>query len=166
MDGIQARWARENPKSAALHGRARILLPGGVTHDVRLAEPFPLGVTRADGARKWDLDGHELICYVMGHGSLLLGHGHPAVVAAVRDQAGRSFHPGACHGLESSWAGLVVDLVPSAELVRFTSSGTEASLLALRVARAATGRDKVVKFGGHFHGWHDQIGRASCRERV
>jgi glutamate-1-semialdehyde 2,1-aminomutase len=157
VHSIQARWARENPRSAALHARARSLLPGGVTHDVRLAEPFPLGVTRADGARKWDLDGHELICYVMGHGSLLLGHSHPAVVAAVRDQAGRSFHPGACHELESSWAELVVDLVPSAELVRFTSSGTEASLLALRVARAATGRDKIVKFAGHFHGWHDQI---------
>ena len=68
-----------------------------------------------------------------------------------------SFHPGACHELESRWAELVIELVPSAELVRFTSSGTEASLLALRVARAATGRDKIVKLGGHFHGWHDQV---------
>src|SRR5262249_20337297 len=67
------------------------------------------------------------------------------------------FHPGACHELESRWAELVIRLVPSAEMVRFTSSGTEASLLALRVARAATGRNKIVKFGGHFHGWHDQI---------
>jgi len=152
-----ARWAAENPRSAARHARAQQLLPGGVSHDVRLAEPFPLAVARADGARKWDLDGHELICYVMGHGSLLLGHGHPEVVAAVRAQAGRSFHPGACHELESHWAELVIRLVPSAELVRFTSSGTEASLLALRVARAATGRDKIVKFSGHFHGWHDQM---------
>ena len=152
-----AQWATANPGSAALHRRASALLPGGVTHDVRLAEPFPLAVVRAEGALKWDLDGHELICYVMGHGSLLLGHSHPAVVAAVREQAGLSFHPGACHELESRWAELVVELVPSAELVRFTSSGTEASLLALRVARAATGRDKIVKFGGHFHGWHDQV---------
>ncbi len=156
-DNPVARWASENPESAALHQRARALLPGGVTHDVRLAEPFPLAVARAHGARKWDVDGHELICYVMGHGSLLLGHGHPAVVAAVREQAGLSFHPGACHELESRWAELVISLVPSAEQVRFTSSGTEASLLALRVARAATGRDTIVKFGGHFHGWHDQV---------
>src|SRR5262249_47317712 len=134
------RWATENRKSAALHGGAGALLPGGVTHDVRLAEPFPLAVARANGARKWDVDGHELTCYVMGHGSLLLGHSHPAVVAAVREQAGLSFHPGACHELESRWAELVVALVPCAEQVRFTSSGTEASLLALRVARAATGR--------------------------
>lgn len=156
-EGVLARWARENPRSAALHERARNLLPGGVTHDVRLAEPFPVGVSMASGARKRDLDGHELICYVMGHGSLLLGHGNPEVVAAVRDQAGLAFHPGASHELESRWAELVIQLVPSAERVRFTSSGTEASLLALRVARAATGRDKIVKFAGHFHGWHDQV---------
>jgi glutamate-1-semialdehyde 2,1-aminomutase len=160
-DDPVAKWASENPESAALHRRARSLLPGGVTHDVRLAEPFPLAVARARGARKWDVDGHELICYVMGHGSLLLGHGHPAVVAAVREQAGLSFHPGACHELESRWAELVISLVPTAEQVRFTSSGTEASLLALRLARAATGRDKIVKFGGHFHGWHDQIAAGS-----
>jgi glutamate-1-semialdehyde 2,1-aminomutase len=151
------RWARENPGSAALHQRARFLLPGGVTHDVRLAQPFPLAVARADGARKWDVDGHELICYVMGHGALLLGHSHPEVVAAVRAQAGLAFHPGAGHELESDWAELVIRLVPSAERVRFTSSGTEASLLALRVARAATGRDTIVKLAGHFHGWHDQV---------
>ncbi len=156
-----ARWAGENPRSGALHARALNLLPGGVTHDVRLAEPFPLAVARADGARKWDLDGHELICYVMGHGSLLLGHSHPDVIAAVRAQAGRSFHPGACHELECDWAELVIGLIPSAELVRFTSSGTEASLLALRVARAVTGRDKVVKLAGHFHGWHDQMALGS-----
>ena len=155
--GLVGAWASENPRSAALHARARRLLPGGVTHDVRLAAPFPVAVGRANGARKWDADGHELICYVMGHGALLLGHGHPAVVAAVREQATRSFHPGACHELESDWAEAVIRLVPSAERVRFTSSGTEATLLALRLARAATGRGKVIKLAGHFHGWHDQV---------
>jgi len=155
--GAVARWAAENPRSAALSTRARRLFPGGVTHDVRLADPFPLAVARAEGARKWDLDGHELVCYVMGHGALLLGHSHPEVVSAVRAQAGRFFHPGANHESECDWAELVIRLVPSAERVRFTSSGTEASLLALRVARAATGRDKIVKLSGHFHGWHDQV---------
>jgi glutamate-1-semialdehyde 2,1-aminomutase len=155
--GSVARWARENPRSAALNDRARHLLPGGVTHDVRLTEPFPLAVARAEGARKWDLDGHELVCYAMGHGALLLGHNRPEVVAAVRAQAGRFFLPGASHELESDWAELVIRLVPSAELVRFTASGTEATLLALRLARAATGRDRIVKLAGHFHGWHDQV---------
>ncbi len=155
------RWAQQNPRSAALHARARRLLPGGVTHDVRLAEPFPLAVARASGSRKWDLDGHELTCYVMGHGALLLGHSHPEVVAAVCGQAAVAFHPGACHELESEWAEAVVSLVPSAELVRFTSSGTEASLLALRIARAVTGRRAIVKLAGHFHGWHDQAALGS-----
>ena len=163
--GAVARWERENPRSASLNARARRLLPGGVTHDVRLTEPFPLAVAQAEGARKWDLDGHELICYAMGHGALLLGHSHPEVVAAVRAQAGVFFLPGASHELESDWAELVIRLVPSAELVRFTASGTEASLLALRLARAATGRDRIVKLAGHFHGWHDQVA-VGCRPAV
>ncbi len=159
--GLVRRWAAQNPRSAALHARALRVLPGGVAHDVRLADPFPLAVARTAGPRKWDLDGHELICYVMGHGALLFGHGQRQIVAAVREQAARSFHPGASHELESAWAEMVTGLVPSAERVRFTSSGTEASLLALRLARAATGRDKIVKLAGHFHGWHDQVATGS-----
>ena len=113
--------------------RARHLFPGGVTHDVRLADPFPLAVARAEGARKWDLDGHEPRLLRHGLRALLLGHRHPEVVSAVRAQAGRFFHPGANHEqLECDWAELVIRLVPPPERVRFTSSGTEASLLALR----------------------------------
>jgi glutamate-1-semialdehyde 2,1-aminomutase len=157
LTGCTEAWAAENPRSGSLSQRAVRVLPGGVTHDVRQAAPFPLAVARAEGSHKWDLDGHEIVCYVMGHGALLLGHSSPEVVAAVRRQAALAFHPGACHELESEWAEAVVDLVPSAELVRFTASGTEASLLALRLARAATGRERVVKLAGHFHGWHDQV---------
>src|SRR5262245_64382723 len=156
-DGCTQAWAAANPRSKAHAQRASRVPPGGVTHDVRRAAPFPLAVARADGARKWDLDGHEIICYVMGHGALLLGHSHPEVVAAVRRQATIAFHPGASHELETEWAEAVVGLVPSAELVRFTSSGTEASLLALRLARAANGRGRVVKMAGHLLGWHDKV---------
>lgn len=155
--GLVTRWAAENPKSAALHRKAVHVLPDGVTHEVRRADPFPLAVATARGARKLDLDGHELVCYVMGHGALLLGHGHPDVVDAICRQAAVSLHPGASHELELEWAQQVVALVPSAERVRFTSSGTEATLLALRLARAATGRPRIVKLAGHFHGWHDQV---------
>jgi glutamate-1-semialdehyde 2,1-aminomutase len=154
LDLIQE-WAARNPASRALHERARRALPGGLAHDVRHAEPFPLAITHADGAHKWDADGHELVCFVMGHGSLLFGHGHVPAVAAVREQAGRGFHPGACHELERLWAEEVIRLVPSAERVRFTSSGTEATLLAIQVARAFTARPRVLKLTGHFHGWHD-----------
>ena len=93
----------------------------------------------------------------MGHGSLFLGHCHPAVVKAVQEQVARGTHLGACHELEVRWAELVSKLIPSAEMVRFTMSGTEATHLALRVARAFTGRPKILKFQGHFHGWHDGV---------
>lgn len=156
-----ARWAAENPRSREHFDRAKRVLPGGVSHQVRRTEPFPLAVERGAGAHKWDLDGHELVCYVMGHGALLLGHAHPEVVAAVARQATHSFHLGASHELEATWAECVTELVPSAERVRFTSSGTEASLLALRLARAATGRHRIVKVAGHFHGWHDQVSYGS-----
>jgi glutamate-1-semialdehyde 2,1-aminomutase len=141
--------------SHAMHERARTVLPGGLSHDVRHMRPFPVFVDRAAGSRKWDVDGHELICYHMGHGALLLGHSHPAIVRAVAEQAGRGMHFGAEHPLEIDWAAQIVSMVPSAERVRFTSSGTEASMLALQLARAVTQREKVLKFAYHFHGWHD-----------
>lgn len=141
--------------SRALHEQACAVLPGGLSHDIRYTPPFPLFVDRAQGARKWDVDGHELIDYHMGHGALLLGHGHPSIVAAVAAQAGRGMHFGAEHPLEVAWAAQIVAMVPSAERVRFTSSGTEATQLAMQLARAATGRAKILKFAYHFHGWHD-----------
>jgi glutamate-1-semialdehyde 2,1-aminomutase len=143
--------------SRKLFEQAKQLFPGGVTHDLRHLEPFPIYVERAEGAHKWDVDGHRLIDYWAGHGALLLGHSHPAVVEAVRRQMGRSTHPGACHELEIEWARWVRQLIPSAEKVRFVSSGTEATLMALRLARIFTGRPKVLKFAGHFHGWHDFV---------
>ncbi len=153
LDTYRAR----HPKSLALWERSRKSIPGGVTHDSRHLTPFPVYVERASGSRKWDVDGHEYVDYWMGHGALLLGHCHPTVVAAIQAQAARGTHLGACHELEVSWAEWVTRLVPSAELVRFTMSGTEATHLALRLARAHTGRPKVVKFTGHFHGWHDGV---------
>ena len=144
-------------ESAKLYERGSACFPSGVTHDGRYLTPFPVYVERSEGPLKWTPEGHELIDYWMGHGSLLLGHGNPAIVVAVQDQVAKGTHWGACHELEIQWAELVQKLVPSAEKVRFTSSGTEATLMALRVARIVTGRPKVIKFAGHFHGWHDQL---------
>jgi glutamate-1-semialdehyde 2,1-aminomutase len=154
---LAERFAAEFPRSRALFERARGLFPDGVTHELRRLEPFPLYVDHAAGAWKWDVDGHRLIDYWSGHGALLLGHGHPAVVSAVQEQAAKATHPGACHALEIEWGELVRQLVPSAERVRFTASGTEATLMALRLARLFTGRPRVLKFAGHFHGWHDAV---------
>ncbi|MBA2278350.1 MAG: aminotransferase class III-fold pyridoxal phosphate-dependent enzyme [Chloroflexia bacterium] len=141
--------------SATLHERARRSIPGGITHDGRLLRPFPPYIARAQGAHKWDVDGHELIDYAVGHGSLIFGHNDPQISAAMRDQVERGTHYGAGHEGEIAWAEKVIELVPSAEQVRFTASGTEATLLAMRVARGATGKRTILKFEGHFHGWQD-----------
>ena len=150
-----AEYARANPRSQAAHERALTLFPSGLTHDARRQAPFPPSVARAEGAYKWDLDGHRILDYVSGHGAMVAGHSHPAVVEAVRRQAALGQHLGAASELHSDWAERIVALVPSAERVRFTSSGTEATLLGLRVARGFTGRNRVLKLAGHFHGWHD-----------
>jgi glutamate-1-semialdehyde 2,1-aminomutase len=154
---LSQRYAAEFPTSAKLFEQARSVFPNGVTHDLRHLDPYPIYIERAEGAHKWDVDGHELIDYWSGHGALLLGHSHPAVVEAVRRQAGRSTHPGGCHELELEWGQWVQRLVPSAEKMRFVSSGTEATLMALRLVRMFTGKPKVLKFAGHFHGWHDYL---------
>jgi glutamate-1-semialdehyde 2,1-aminomutase len=96
----------------------------------------------------------------MGHGALFLGHAHPSLVDAVQRRIAQGTHFGACHELEVEWAEWITRLVPSAEMVRFAMSGTEATHLAIRLARAATGRTKVVKFTAHFHGWHDGVSAA------
>jgi glutamate-1-semialdehyde 2,1-aminomutase len=145
------------PGSARLSERARAVLPSGLAHDARNFDPYPIYVTRAQGPLKWDVDGNRYVDYFGGHGALMLGHNHPKVMAAVHAALDRGTHFGACHELEVRWAELVCQMVPSAECVRFTSSGTEATLMALRLARAYTGRNKLVRFRGHFHGWHDHM---------
>jgi glutamate-1-semialdehyde 2,1-aminomutase len=123
----------------------------------RYLRPYPLYVERAAGSRKWDVDGNEYVDYFGGHGALILGHCHPEVQAAVERQIALGNHFGAEHEGAVAWAELIQQMVPGAERVRFTSSGTEATQLALRLARARTGRSKIVRFGGHFHGWHDHL---------
>ena len=150
-------YTRLHPASAALYEESLQTFPSGVTHDVRFLQPFPVYVDRAMGSRKWDVDGIEYVDYVMGHGALFMGHAHPEITAAVVEQAQKGTHYGANHRLELEWGKLVRGIVPSAEEVRFTSSGTEATLMAIRLARAYTGRDKILKFDHHFHGWHDAV---------
>jgi glutamate-1-semialdehyde 2,1-aminomutase len=149
--------AQKMPGSVALSARARSVFPDGVTHDGRYMDTFSLYCMRAQGPRKWDVDGNEYIDYFGGHGALLLGHSHPAIVEAVAVQAKDGTHLGASHELEVRWGELLQEIVPSARggLVKFTSSGTEATMMAMRLARAFTGKDVICKVQGHFHGWHD-----------
>ena len=154
---LTSAYAAMTPGSAAFARRARELLPSGISHDSRHFDPHPLYINRALGPIKWDVDGNKYVDYFGGHGALLLGHNHPTVMEAVHTALDRGTHFGACHELEVRWAELITQMVPSAERVRFTSSGTEATLMALRLARAFTGREKLVRFRGHFHGWHDHM---------
>lgn len=154
---ILSLYRQRTPGSARLFERARTLFPGGVTHIGRHMEPYPIYVTHAAGSRKWDVDGNEYTDYFGGHGALLLGHNHPRVMEAVQAQLARGVHFGASHEKEIEWGELIRELIPSAERIRFTVTGTEATMLAIRLARAFTGKPKVVRFAGHFHGWHDHV---------
>jgi glutamate-1-semialdehyde 2,1-aminomutase len=154
---IIAAYRAATPGSAVQAEKAAALFPSGITHDSRYIEPYGLYINRAQGPRKWDVDGRCYVDYFGGHGALLLGHCHPEVTAAVHAQIDRGTHFGASHELEIAWAEAVMRLIPSAERVRFTSSGTEATLMAVRLARAFTGKPKLIRFNYHFHGWHDHM---------
>lgn len=154
---LYAEYERRAATSRQLASHACDVFPSGVTHDARSFEPFPIYIERAESSRKWDVDGNEYVDYFGGHGALMLGHSHPQVTAAVREQLKHGTHYGACHQLELRWAQLVRQMMPSAERVRFTGSGTEATLMALRLARAFTGKPKIIRFRTHFHGWHDHV---------
>lgn len=154
---IVAAYRMKTPGSEHLAREARKLFPSGVTHDARYLEPYGIYVHRAQGSHKWDVDGNEYIDYTGGHGALLLGHNHRKVAAAIREALENGTHFGAGHALEIRWAELVEKLIASAGRVRFTASGTEATLMAVRLARAFTGRSKIVRFIGHFHGWNDHV---------
>ena len=147
-------------RSQALYKEALGLIPGGVNSPVRAFRGVggqPLFIERAEGPYIWDADGNRYIDYVLSWGPLALGHTHPAVVEAIREQAGKGTSYGAPTALESELARLVIDMVPSVEQVRFVNSGTEATMTALRLARAFSGRDKIVKFEGCYHGHADML---------
>src|SRR4030081_2917886 len=150
-------YKARTPGSGALFERARKVLPSGITHDARYLDPYSIHVARAKGPRKWDVDDNEYVDYFGGHGAMLLGHSHPAVIEAVKRQMDLGTHYGSRQERKVRWPELVCELIPSAEKVRFTASGTEASHMAIRLARAFTGKDKIVRFIGHFHGWHDNV---------
>ncbi|MDA1257276.1 MAG: aminotransferase class III-fold pyridoxal phosphate-dependent enzyme, partial [Chloroflexi bacterium] len=152
---IEDRYYEAHPKSAELYERAKLDFPKGVTHEARNMSPFPISMTHGLAGRKWDVDGNEYVEYNTGHGSMILGQAHPAIVRAVQDRMALGTHLSASSELEIRWADLVKQLIPCAEKVRFTSSGTEAVMMAFRMARAFTGRMKIIKFRDHFHGWSD-----------
>src|SRR5579883_550947 len=147
-------------RSRILFKEAQELLPGGVNSPVRAFRGVggdPVFIERASGPYLFDVDGNRYLDYVQSWGPMILGHVHPAVLKAVSEAAANGFSYGAPTAAESELARLVVDSVPSIEMVRFVNSGTEATMSALRLARAYTGRSKIVKFSGCYHGHADML---------
>jgi glutamate-1-semialdehyde 2,1-aminomutase len=147
-------------KSLELLTAAQKVIPGGVNSPVRAFRAVggnPPFIARGEGAYLWDADGNRYTDYVLSWGPLVLGHAHPAVVEALSEATARGTSYGAPTSLEIELADLVVEMVPSVEMVRFVNSGTEATMSALRLARAYTGRHKVVKFEGCYHGHGDML---------
>src|SRR5918997_889331 len=152
--------ARPTDRSRAASAAARRVIPGGVNSPVRAYRAVggdPLFVRRGAGPRIEDLDGNEYLDYVLSYGPLILGHAEPSVVDAIARAAALGTTYGAPTPGETELAELVVELVPGVEMVRLVSSGTEATMSALRLARAATRRTKIIKFAGCYHGHSDLL---------
>ena len=151
-------YERKTPGSKKTYLKACERVPLGITHFLRWQRPYPLFIDKAKGSRVWDIDGNEYVDYFMTMGLGILGHNHPAIRKAtvkVLDKLGA--HCGLSTELEVKWAEKIHQHFPSCEKVKAVNSGTEAVMLALRTARGRTGRKKVIKFQGHYHGWSDSI---------
>src|SRR6267154_1879188 len=147
-------------KSEELFGEALKYIPGGVNSSVRAFRAVggnPFFVNRAKGAHVWDVDGNELVDYVLTWGPAILGHAHPKIIAAVKAAADHGTSFGIPNPFEVKMAKLICELVPSVKKVRMTSSGTEACMSAIRLARGFTRRDKIIKFDGCYHGHVDSL---------
>jgi glutamate-1-semialdehyde 2,1-aminomutase len=149
------RFRERTPRSAELHAQSLKLLPGGINRNIVYSDPHPIFVERGEGPYLYDVDGNRYLDCIGNYTSMALGHSHPAVVAAVIDQAKRGSAWAAASAGEAELAAQIVRRIPSIERVRFTASGTEATMMAVRAARAFTGRPLVAKFEGGYHGIHD-----------
>jgi glutamate-1-semialdehyde 2,1-aminomutase len=150
-------YEEKTKRSKGLYARAGKVLPAGVSYAIRDITPHPFYIAEAKGAKLTDVDGNLYTDYWMGHGALILGHAPEKVVAAVSEQIHKGTHFGFAHELEVELAERIVDMIPNAEMLRYTSSGTEANMYASRLARAYTGRDRMVKIEGGWHGGYDSL---------
>ena len=148
----QEQYRARNPKSLAQYETACAAMPGGNTRHSIFAEPFPLTMVKGEGAHLWDADGHEYVDFLSEFTAGLYGHSHPAIRRALDAALDSGWNLGAQGPAEALFARAICDRFPSIELVRFTNSGTEANLMAVSLARALTGRDKVLVFKGGYHG--------------
>jgi glutamate-1-semialdehyde 2,1-aminomutase len=147
----------QTEKSSRLYKEAIELMPGGVSSPVRAFKPNPFYVSKAAGSKLFDVDGNEFIDYCLAYGALILGHANPEVKDALKEQLERGWLYGTPIELEVKYAKLIRKFYPSIEMLRFVNTGSEATMSALRLARGFTGKDKIVKIEGSFHGSHDAV---------
>jgi glutamate-1-semialdehyde 2,1-aminomutase len=147
-------------KSWEFFVRASKLIPGGGSSNAQCSptyDPYPLTLRKGAGSRVWDVDGNEYVDYLLGFGPLILGHCHPSVIKAVRAQLENGLQFALLDELQVKLAEKIHEMVPNAEMVRFSMTGAEATMSAIRIARGYTGRNKIIKFEGHYHGAHDYV---------
>jgi len=144
-----------SPRSGERFKQAQSVLPGGLSSAVRIFEPHPFYTQRAQGSKVWDIDENEYLDCCMSYGVLILGHRPPVVIEALEGQLERGLIYGTPHNLEIEYAQKLVKCIPCADMMMFCNSGTEATMQGIRVMRAYTGKEKIAKFEGGFHGWHD-----------
>ena len=150
-------YLSKTPKSRKLYERAKRVLPAGVSYYLRYVDPYPFYTARAKGSKLYDVDGNEYVDFWIGHYALILGHSPHKVVREVKRQAEKGSHYGTAHELEIALAEQVKRMVRTAQMIRFTNSGTESVMYATRLARAVTGRDRIGKFEGGWHGGYDAL---------
>ena len=146
------------PTSKKQHEEAVKVIPGGVAANIKYFDPFPLHMKGGNGPWLYDVDGHKYVDYLASYGPLILGHGYPEVKEAMMKQIENgAILYGTPHALEAKMAEKIKELYPSIEMLRYTNSGTEATLFSLRMAYAYTGKYKIGKFEGHYHGGYNQV---------
>jgi glutamate-1-semialdehyde 2,1-aminomutase len=150
-------YIKRTPNSKKLYDEALKYLPAGVSYAIRHFEPYPFYVLKGKGNKVWDVDGNEYTDYWMGHGAILMGHAYTPVIQAAKEQLELGTHLGFANEWEVKHAKQICKMIPSAQMVRPTNSGTEANMYAIRLARAYTKRKKIVKFEGHWHGGYDAL---------
>lgn len=155
----------KSPQSFARWQQNRTVMPAGVGSIFRLADPFPMMVKRAQGARIWDVDENEYLDCMLGFSVMILGNAPDEVNDAIRDALPHGTHYGQCHEHEYAFAKLFCDMIPGVDKVTFCNSGTEATMYAIRLARATTGRPLIAKFEGGYHGTHDLLAVSFGRPR-
>jgi glutamate-1-semialdehyde 2,1-aminomutase len=152
MDHFFDVYQKNTLVSRKLFGRAKEVMPGGISHNIHYFPPYPFFVKKTKGSKIWDVDGNEYVDFWMGNYTHILGHRSPVLLHAIREQLKEGIHWGLVYKKQIEWAELVKELVPSAEMVRFCCSGTEATMYAIRLARAFTGKRTILKIAGGWHG--------------